>query len=205
MNGPAYKIVTSRTITRCYNPSDAALLKASIDESIEHLRGFMAWAWDEPTDIQAKADLLRRFRGNFDLGIEFVYGIFNLDETRLLGGTGLHTRLGPSALEIGYWINTNCTNQGLATETSAALTKVAFEIEGVERVEIHCDAENAPSAAVPKKLGYTLEVTRRKILPTRSGGYRDMMIWTLLKEEYPASPAAKAEIEAYDCIGKRIL
>jgi hypothetical protein len=30
------------------------------------------------------------------------------------------------------------------------------------------------------------------------------MIWTLLAKEYPTSPAASAEIEAFDAIGQRI-
>jgi hypothetical protein len=31
------------------------------------------------------------------------------------------------------------------------------------------------------------------------------MIWSLLKEEYPSSPAAKAQIEAYDAAGRQII
>jgi hypothetical protein len=31
------------------------------------------------------------------------------------------------------------------------------------------------------------------------------MIWTLLSDEFPASPAASAQIEAYDVAGLRIL
>jgi len=31
------------------------------------------------------------------------------------------------------------------------------------------------------------------------------MIWTLLAGEYPASPAARAEIQALDALGRQIL
>src|SRR5215472_2628482 len=37
-----------------------------------------------------------------------------------------------------------------------ALTKVALALPGVDRVEIHCDAANAPSAAIARNLGYRL-------------------------------------------------
>jgi RimJ/RimL family protein N-acetyltransferase len=97
---------------------------------------------------------LHKCRGKFDLGNDFVYGIFNPDETQFLGGTGLHTRPGEGAREIGYWIHKAYINQGLATEVSAALTRVAFEIEHVSRVGIHCDPKNVLSASVPIKLGY---------------------------------------------------
>ena len=63
---------------------------------------------------------------------------------------------GPEALEIGYWIRADAVGQGYATESTAALTRVAFEVVDVERVEIRCVPENRASAAIPRKLGYSL-------------------------------------------------
>jgi len=165
----------------------------------------MPWTNDEPQDIDAKIDLLRRFRGNFDLGRDFVYGIFNRDESQVVGGTGLHSRVGEGGIEIGYWIHVEHINRGLATEAAAALTKVAFEINHINRVEIHCDPNNVRSAAVPRKLGFVQETLLHHQDYTTDGQPRDTMIWTLLVEEYPATIAAEAEIEAFDVIGRRIL
>jgi RimJ/RimL family protein N-acetyltransferase len=199
---PAYRIVTPRLVIRCWEPADAPLLKAAIDASIEHLLPWMPWAAAEPTDIEAKIALIRRFRGQFDLGQDFTYGIFDREETQALGGTGLHTRLGPDAREIGYWVRADRINQGTATETVGALTRVAFEVDKLDRVEIHCDADNVRSAAVPRKLGFTHEATLRR---RRVGGkVRDTMMWTLLADEYPTSHATQVEIEAFDVIGRRI-
>ncbi len=203
--GPAYRVITQRLVVRCYNPEDAILLKTAIDESVDHLRPWMPWAANEPEELQAKIERLRQFRGKFDLGQDFIYGIFNHDESRLLGGSGLHTRLGMDAREIGYWIHKDYINQGLATELSAALTRVAFEIDGVQRVEIHCVPENVRSASVPRKLGFTHEATLRQRVPFNAERRNDSMIWTLFAEDYPASLAASAQIEAYDAAGRRIL
>ncbi len=204
INGPAYRVFTRRLLLRCWQPADAPLLKAAVDASLDHLLPWMPWAKYEPTDLQAKIERLRRFRGAFDLGDDFVYGVFDRQETRVLGGSGLHTRLGEKAREIGYWIHVDAVGQGFATELSAALTKVAFEIDHVERVEIHCDPRNLRSAAVPRKLGYTLDATLRQRLRDTNGNPRDVMIWSLLAAEYPHSPSAAAEIEAYDAAGRRI-
>lgn len=204
-SGLAYCIRTERTIVRCWNPTDAVLLKEAIDSSLDHLRPWMSWAEQEPTEIDAKVQLLRGFRGRFDLGQDFAYGIFDLDEQKVLGGTGLHTRLGQGALEIGYWIRADCINRGLATEVAAALSRVAFEVNQVNRVEIHCDPLNIRSAAIPRKLGFTHEATLRQRVQGRGGELRDEMIWTLLRSEYPESPAARCKIEAYDAIGRRII
>lgn len=203
--GPAYRVLTARLVLRCWNPADAPLLQAAITESLEHLRPWMPWAYAEPQDLQQKIGLLRHMRGQFDLGQDFTYGIFNRDETRVLGGAGLHTRAGQDAREIGYWIHQDYLNQGLATEAGAALVKVAFEVDLVRRVEIHCDPLNVRSAAVPRKLGFTHEATLRQRTPTPGRERRDCMVWTLLAGEYPTSPAASAPIEALDAAGRKII
>ena len=200
----AYRIETKRLVVRCYDPSDAPLLAESVRESIEHLRAWMPWVYNEPEPLQEKVQRLKRFRGLFDLGQDFVYGIFNPEETKLLGGTGLHTRLGESQLEIGYWIHKDHINQGLVTESTAALVKVAFEILHVHRIEIHCDPGNTASAAIPRKLGFTHEGTLRAKTPFRDG-WSDSMIWGFLKSEYADSPSVQAEIKVFDADGQPVL
>ena len=60
--------------------------RPSIRASIICGRG-MPWAEQEPTEVEAKVELLRSFRGRFDLGQDFTYGIFDPDESgwQLLG------------------------------------------------------------------------------------------------------------------------
>jgi RimJ/RimL family protein N-acetyltransferase len=204
LTGPAYRIHTPRLVLRCWQPMDAPLLKEAVESSIDHLKPFMPWAHQEPTTLQEKIDRLRIFRGKFDLGQEFVYGIFNPEETRVLGGAGLHTRGSTVSLEIGYWIRKDATQQGYATELSMALVKVAFEIHQTNRVEIRCDPKNVYSAAVPRKLGFTHEGTLRKVYLNQDE-MSDTMIWALLAAEYPTSPAAAIEIQAYDAIERKLL
>lgn len=203
-SNPAYRIETKRLVVRCYNPTDAPLLAESVSESLEHLRPWMPWAHAEPEPFEVKFQRLRRFRGMFDLGEDFVYGIFNPEETKLLGGTGLHTRLGENQLEIGYWIHRDHINQGLVTESTSALVRVAFELIQVHRIEIHCDPRNTASAAIPRKLGFTHEGTLRG--KTRFlDHWIDSMIWGLLKSDYPDSPSAKAEVKVFSAGGQQVL
>ena len=204
MYSPAYRVVTPRLVIRCYNPADASLLEKSITESLDHLLPWMPWAAAEPEPLASRVERLRHMRANFDQNIEYVFGIFNPQESSLLGGTGLHQRVGAGALEIGYWIHKDYVNQGYATETSAALTKIAFEILKVDRVEIHCSVENVSSAAVPRKLGFTHEATLRK-RSFANGHLSDQMIWSLFIDDYPTTPSAKLECAAYDAAERRIL
>ncbi len=201
---PVYRIETKRLVLRCCNPSDAQMLHDSVTENIGHLKPFMRWAHDEPKTIEDRVKRLKRARGMFDLGQDYTYGIFDPDETRLLGSSGLHTRLGENELEIGYWIHKDFINQGLATESSAALVKVAFEIIKVHRLEIHCDPANLASASVPRKLGFTHEGTLRS-KTSFLDRWSDSMIWALLEDEYPNSPASQAGIKAFDANGGPLL
>ncbi len=203
--GPAYRVITPRLVIRCWDPTDAPLLKDAIDANIHHLLTFMPWAATEPQPLDQKIQMLRSWRAKFDLGQDFVYAIFNQAETQVLGGTGLHTRLGTDAREIGYWVHKDFINQGLATEVSAALTKVAFEIDQVSRVEIHCAVENVRSAAVPRKLGFTHDATLRRRSHLSDNLEHDGMVWSLFADEYPKTPAAHVQIQAFDALGRQIL
>ena len=204
-HGPAYRIETERLVVRCWSPEDAPLLKDAIDTSLDHLRPWMPWAHSEPQTLAQKAALLRRFRAQFDLDEDYVYGVFTRDESRVLGGTGLHLRVGPGAREIGYWIRADAEGHGFVTEAVAALTRVGFEHERLERIEIRCDPENARSAAVPRRLGYEHEATLRARVRDAQDRLRDVLVFTLFADAYPSSPAAGAAAHAFDAAGNRIV
>jgi RimJ/RimL family protein N-acetyltransferase len=205
MKTPPYRIQTKRLIIRCYNPSDAPLLQQSVAESRSHLLPWMPWAEGDPAEtLEAKINRLRRFRADFDSDKDYVYGIFDLQEKQLLGGSGLHTRLSGEALEIGYWIHVDHVNKGYATELSAALTRVAFEVCAVERMEIHCSADNLRSASVPRKLGYVHEGNRRRLGWT-AGQSVDSMIWSMFRDEYESSSCKDTSLQAFDAVGLQIL
>ncbi len=194
----AYKIETERLIIRCYQPEDATMLKRSIDESVEHLLPWMPWAKNEPEPVQLKIERLRKYRGQFDLGHDYTFGIFSKNEKVLIGSTGLHTRVGKNAREIGYWINSNHLNKGYAIEAVKALTKTGFEVEKLERLEIHCDPSNTRSQAIPRKLNYIHECTLKNRTTDSEGKKRDVMIWTLFKEAYLKSDLNDFECKAFD-------
>jgi RimJ/RimL family protein N-acetyltransferase len=202
-----YRIVTKRLVLRCYDLTDAPLLKAAIDGSLEHLRAWMPWAYDDPVPLGQMAERLRRFRANFDLGEQYVYGMFTPDEHEVVGGTGLHKRVGDAALEIGYWLRADQLRRGLATEAASALTRAAFDICLVERMEIHADARNTASLGVPRRLGYREEGTLRRRLPScpPDAPRGDVTIFSLLEEEFRASPLAAFPLHAYDAAGERVL
>jgi len=203
--GPAYRVETERLVIRCWQPQDAKLIKDAVDVSREHLRKWMPWADGEPEPLAQVIKRLRQFRAMFDLDKDYVHAIFNRDETQVLGGSGLHTRAGENAREIGYWIHADHINRGYATEVSASLTKVAFEIDHMDRVDIHCSPLNLASASVPRKLGYVHEATLRRRGPIKDGQPVDSMIWSMHAADYPDSVPAQVKLRAFDATGILIL
>ena len=104
-------------------------------------------------------------------------------ETTVLGSTGLHPRIERGALEIGYWIRTDQTGKGLATEAARVLTWVAIEAVGAQRIEIRCDPENRASASIPKRLGCHLgEILLQNT--SVSGELRNTMVWEMTAERF---------------------
>jgi RimJ/RimL family protein N-acetyltransferase len=180
-----YRIETERLVIRAWQRDDAALLKEALDSSLEHLRAWMPWADDEPQTLEEKTALVEAFRSQFDAGENFIYGIFSPDESEVLGGTGLHARVGPGGLEIGYWVRASATRQGIATEAAAALTRVGFDVCGAERIEIRIDPANVESLGVPRRLGFPEEVRlRRRLLGRPNEPLRDAVVFTLFREEF---------------------
>ena len=205
---PPYRIETDRLVIRCYDPAtDAPALKECVDSSIEHLLPWMPWARFEPQTVEEKVELVRRFRGAFDSGEDFPYGVFERDESRQLGGTGLHTRGGPSAFEIGYFVREDAIGNGYATELTAVLTRVAFELCDAQRVDVKIVPENERSIRVPERLGYTLEGRlRRRLEPEdEDGRLRDFFLYTMVREELEGSPCMNYGYAAYDVAGTTLV
>jgi RimJ/RimL family protein N-acetyltransferase len=173
-------IATPRLLLRCWEPRDAPLLKDAIDCSLPELQQWMPWASSEPSPVGSLAERIGKFRRAFQSGQDWTYGVFDPGETMVLGGAGLHRRTEPGRLEIGYWIRSSAAGSGLATEAAAALVDVAFRVHHVEAVEIRCDADNARSAAVPRRLGFEHVATLASDRIGRDGGVHDTMVWQLI-------------------------
>jgi RimJ/RimL family protein N-acetyltransferase len=147
---------------------------------------------------------IRLFRGQFDLGQDSVYGIFDKAGTEQIGGTGLHNRIGRDAREIGYWIGVRHIRQGYATEAVSALIKVAFEIEHLTRLEIRCAPLNLASKRIPQRLGFRHEMTLKDHFTDVNGKPMDTMVWAFSKKDYEHSPLKGTVFKAYDFVGNEI-
>ncbi len=123
----------------------------AVIESQEHLRPWMPWA--NGYSRENAAEFVAGCDRDWESGLAFNYAI--TVDGAIAGSCGLMARIGPGGLEIGYWVHRGYVRRGLATASTAALVSAAFSLPGIDRVEIVHDELNAPSGAVPRKLGFT--------------------------------------------------
>jgi RimJ/RimL family protein N-acetyltransferase len=118
----------------------------------------MPWADESRHEFMA---FVTEAIAQWDRGADRNYAIVDdaVDDAdrRYLGACGLHDRIGPDGREIGYWLVAAATGRGIVTAAARALTATALAMDGVTRVEIHCDEANRRSAAVAGRLGYRLD------------------------------------------------
>ncbi|MCA0294673.1 MAG: GNAT family N-acetyltransferase [Actinobacteria bacterium] len=146
---------------------------AAAAANASRLRDWISWG-DDPV---FRAERIGAAPTDWDAHLVYLYAL-RLGEGRpVIGGFSLHRRLGPDALEVGYWLDAGHTGRGLATGAAGALTAAALALPEISRVEIHTDEANVASAAVPRRLGFWLVRTDdyASRSPVESGR---LQIWT---------------------------
>jgi RimJ/RimL family protein N-acetyltransferase len=202
-----YRIETERLVVRAYGPDDAEALQTTCARCREHLLTYMPWAKLEPQTLDQKVELTLHFRARFDAREDFVLGIFDRATGRLVGGTGLHPRVGAGAIEIGYWITPENEGRGLITEAVRALIAVAFLAMGLDMVVVRLAPTNERSERIPVKLGFRREGLLRRGFRDPLDAPRDVLQFTLLDTEFESAPWRQETLEnlaAFDALGRPI-
>lgn len=175
-DAPPERVDAGPVIVRRVQASDAGAIAAAVAASLDTLRPWMPWATPAAADRTNQLARVAEADHRWESGLSYTYSVLTAETGTLVGEVALHRRAGDSSVEIGYWIAAGQAGRGYGTSASAALTSVALALNGVNRVEIHCDAANVGSVAVARRLGYRLDriEERRPEAPGESGR---LMIW----------------------------
>ena len=181
MQSAVQQIVTGGLVLRPWRVDDAAALNIAITQSLDHLRPWMPWIAAEPLPIDERRALITRWERERQSGGDIVLGTFAGED--IVGGCGLHRRIGPTALEMGYWVHASHVRKGYASTAATALTSLAFTLPGIDVVEIHHDRANVASEGVPRTLGFALvgEEAKEAQAPGESGVQR---VWRMRRADW---------------------
>lgn len=135
---------------RHWEDADAADINEAVAKSVEHLRPWMVWASGPPMTLEERRTWIREQAAT---DLNEVFGAW-LDGA-IVGGCGFHRRVGPGALEIGYWVHGDYTRRAIATAMVRRLCDIAFAREGIDHLEIHHDRGNIASQRVAEAAGFT--------------------------------------------------
>lgn len=173
-----------RVLLRPYRPEDAEPLWEAVVESREHLADWVPWAKEYRSRDDARL-FIARARARWLLREDLSVGIFDRQDGRFLGGTGLHhIDWALRAFEIGYWIRRSAEGRGYVTEAVQLLTRLAFDTLGANRVQIRMDPGNVRSRNVAERLGYVFEGTLRRSGLDEGGRPADRHVYALVPEDY---------------------
>lgn len=198
-----WRIESARLVARCWSAEDAPAFRALLDRNDRHLRPFIPWMRHEPMPLERTRERLAGYRERFLAGEDCRYALC-LPEGTLIGELILSPRQGPGSREVGYLLDRDHTGRGYAQEATAAAVRAAFEVIGIERVELRCSPENAPSVRIARALGFVLERTQALDHEDSEGVLSDTQVWVLRHDAFPTTPCARVRYAAYDAAGERL-
>ncbi|GAB4572683.1 MAG: GNAT family N-acetyltransferase [Anaerolineae bacterium] len=179
---PPY-IQTLRLLMRPLGPGDGPALFAAAQESREHVYPFMPVIFNLQSVEEAER-LARRAWIDWWAGRAYRMALWRRKDGALVGTAALHHgRWDVPRFELGCWIHAHHAGHGFATEATRALIALAFEVLGVQRLEIRCDHRNLASQRVAEKLGFTFEGRLRAHNRAADGVLVDEMVYALLADE----------------------
>lgn len=101
---PAERIELPGLVLQRQTVADAERVARAVADNLSHLGPWMAWAVPEAAARSVQRERLASSMERWHDGTEYVYLLLARDSDGLLGMCGLHRRVGPGGIELGYWL-----------------------------------------------------------------------------------------------------
>lgn len=172
---------------------EAVQLRTLTEADFPHLLPFVhtdsgLWKYS-PSRIAAEDDLLRYLEQAIvsrEKGDQHPFIVYDKRQRVYAGSTRFYgIQPDYQSLQIGYtWYGSAFQGTKVNKHCKYLLFRHAFETLGMERVELCADKDNARSIAAMKSVGCTIEGILRSHMPKPSGGRRDSIVLSILKDEW---------------------
>jgi ribosomal-protein-serine acetyltransferase len=164
---------------RPFNAHDEQSLFEAIAESLPQLCTWLTWCRPEHA-LANCTEFILKCRTDWQAGEQFNFGIFRQTTGEFLGSIAInHINRAHNMANIGYWVRTSKTGQGIATASVKLITKFGFVTLGLTRLEIVVPMGNEASQRTAIKSGARLEGCLRDRL-ILSGKLNDANLYSLL-------------------------
>ena len=175
--------MTHPIVLRPLLPRDVSDVFAAVRESYAELSPWMPWCTPEYDEAEVSA-YVARSNEQRQAGVSFEFGIFSTNG-EFLGNCGLNELNRENKFaNLGYWIRTPRTRQGLATTAVHELVRWGFSNTALNRFEIVVALENLPSQRVAERAGALREgVLRRRLV--LHGRAHDAVVYSIVRGAQP--------------------
>lgn len=180
--------LTNGIITvRPHRSSDVRPCFEAVTESINELSPWMWWCHGAYSLEETKTWIKSR-PDAWENGIEFSFAIIDAKDGYFLGGCGLnHINLTDRVANLGYWVRTERSRQGVASAATLLVAQFAFNELRLNRVEMVVATENKASQRVAEKVGALREGVLRKRITVRDHIY-DAFMFSLIADDLGVNP-----------------
>lgn len=165
---------------RAYAEADIDRLLAAVTVSVPEIARYETWCHPGYTR-EGAASYVNWWRRAWADGQAYYFAVEESATGDFVGSCGLsgllrdHRRAG-----LGYWIRSDRTGSGFATDAARTVMHFGFTELGLNRIELECAVDNVASRRVAEKLGCVQEgvLRSRLILP---GGAADTVMYAVVR------------------------
>lgn len=175
---------TPRLLLRPFRRRDVTPMHDAIRASLPELVQWLPWAIGYDRSVAQR--FVRESASAWNDGRAFDFALRLADEPDLHVGnvsvwpTSMPNRIG----EIGYWIRSDLTGEGLGTEATARALQIGFEELEYHKVILRIAAGNERSDRIAKRVGFNYDGMLRH--EVRVGdNWLDHSAWSVLELEWP--------------------
>ena len=172
------------TITiRTHKPSDVHPYFEAVRESIAEVSLHLPWCHQDYSIEEARAWIKKMIPRFWAQRSEYHFVITDAITGSVLGGCGLdEVNWVNQTANLGYWVRTSRTRQGIATAASRLLARFGFEQLRLKRIDVVTSIENVASARVIEKLNPS-EKERAKNSSSTNGNASDTIVSSLFPQD----------------------
>lgn len=158
---------------------DAPLIFQTIDSQRAYLGEWLPFVAFTKTQ-QDTEEFIRSISVQYQQPSSIVYTILYDDNFAGLIGFKEIDRSNSRA-ELGYWLSELYQKNGIATTCTKYLCNHAFNLMGMNRIQIKCATQNVKSQQVPVRLNFALEGVERQGERFSNDRFVDLNVYSRLK------------------------
>lgn len=167
---------TERLLLRRFKSDDASKV-AVICNTDEVYKGTLALP--HPYTEESAICWISHHDENFEKNLYYDYAITDKYTGELYGCIGIGVDLNSNMGEIGYWVDPNHWNKGIATEAAKAIIKYGFEVKKFHKINARFFTYNPASGRVMEKAGMQKEGLQKKHV-WKLDRYEDIILYGIV-------------------------